>query len=74
MGAAGRLIYRREVRSSEKMGIGKGASGVGVGVNEAVVDWNAGRSLPLALPLCWLLPPGNGIILFIIVICDVFCL
>jgi len=73
-GRRGRLIYRREVRSSEKMGIGKGASGVGVGVNEAVVDWNAGRSLPLALPLCWLLPTGNGIILFIIVICDVFCL
>jgi len=30
-GRRGRLIYRREVRSSEKMGIGKGASGVGVG-------------------------------------------
>jgi hypothetical protein len=50
-GRRGRLIYRREVRSSEKMGIGKGASRVGVGENEAVVDWNAGRSLPLALSL-----------------------
>ena len=60
-GRRGRLIYRREVRSSEKMGIGKGASGVGVVVNEAVVDWNAGRSLPLAFSLLCCCRRGNGI-------------